>query len=111
MSSELRMLTGEMRTKDQRKASGMRANSQREASLMRADDQLTASELPARVEQKCQGEAGDSLLAGGKLAFLLALCSSFARTVILVTERYAVGRVASLESWLNAGGWIDDGQR
>jgi hypothetical protein len=83
MSSELRELTGEMRAKDQRTTSGMRA-----------EEQLETSDAKAKQARS-----------------RLAESSPFARTVILVTERRAVGRVASQESWLKAGGRIDDGQR
>jgi hypothetical protein len=111
----------------------MLANGQRGSSERPARIERNASELSARVERKRQGEVSNSLPAGGRLAFLLALCSSFARLmlvfrssharlvlvfrscpsfariVILVTERCAVGRVASQESWVNAGEWINDG--
>jgi hypothetical protein len=73
MSSELRMLMGEMRANDQRKTSGN-----------------------ARAKQG--------------IGCWLAVSSPFARNVILVTERCALTRVASQESWVNAGGWIEDGK-
>jgi hypothetical protein len=44
-----------------------------------------------------------------RLVLVFRSCPSFARIVILVTERCAVGRVASQESWVNAGEWINDG--